>query len=112
MKEEYKECPNCHNMTDKSDKECPYCLHQFTIWNSFVWNNNFFEDNTNNENTPLENMSIHPILKSLLGTQNTWTQNLSKQEIIKKLRKVIIIFFIITWLIPTLVGLLSSFFWE
>jgi RNA polymerase subunit RPABC4/transcription elongation factor Spt4 len=26
MKEEYKTCPYCHNMVDKKDKQCPYCL--------------------------------------------------------------------------------------
>ena len=37
MKEEYKTCPNCHNMVDKKDKQCPYCLTSLTrrsMWNS------------------------------------------------------------------------------
>jgi len=106
MKEEYKECPNCHNMVDKWDKECPYCLHQFIIWStSFAWDDKIF---WNNKDNPLENITLSPFLKSLLGIQNNWAQNLSKQEIAKRLRRFIIIFMIITRLIPMLMGLFSS----
>ena len=64
MKEEYKTCPNCHNMVDKKDKQCPYCLTSLTrrsMWNSSnktntsntrgTWDDNTTEDEEYNSDT-------------------------------------------------------------
>ena len=61
MKEEYKTCPNCHNVVDEKDKQCPYCLTPLTRRNTswYYWDTKEYnqdiqnaEDyNTNNEST-------------------------------------------------------------
>jgi len=91
MKEEYKTCPNCHNMVDKKDKQCPYCLTPLTRRNSswFYWrteeynleteNTEYTEDydiNTENESTNNETIrndkpnttseGLLPLLRSLV----------------------------------------------
>ena len=52
MKDKYKECPNCHNIVEKRDKQCPYCLTNLkrrsyeSIKNSVSkWNNLSMEGN-------------------------------------------------------------------
>lgn len=105
MKEEYKECPNCHNMTDKTDKECPYCLYSF-----------WFTNSTPQNNIPNSLKRFVPIIPWLawdwIHQWETWWKYTEKKEIIKRLRIFLIIFIIITCLIPTLIGLFLSTFWE
>lgn len=50
MKEEYKTCPNCHNMVDKKDKQCPYCLTPLTRRNTswFYWIGEEYNEETEN----------------------------------------------------------------
>lgn len=113
MKEEYKECPNCHNMADKSDKECPYCLYSFWSTDSTPQNN---IKNTEKWWTPtfllLEIWDLIDLIRQKWGEWGTWRKAPEKKEIIKRLRTFLIIFIIITWLIPTLIGIFSSIFWK
>lgn len=44
MEEQYKECPNCHNMVDKDDTQCPYCLTSLNFINTSKFLSNFFPE--------------------------------------------------------------------
>ena len=88
MKEEYKTCPNCHNMIDKKDKQCPYCLTTLTRRNTswFYWvgeeynqeteNTEYYNINAENESTNNETIrndkqnttseGLLPLLRSLV----------------------------------------------
>lgn len=102
MKEEYKECPNCHNMVDKTDKECPYCLYSFWFTNSNSWNNIF--DSVGNNEQWWAPTSFWDLIKSY----QQWGKPLDRKEMKKQVNIYLIIFVIIFRLLPTLVWILSS----
>jgi len=129
-KEEYKTCPNCGNMVDKKDKQCPYCLKSLS-WRNSVWNynnntrNNSIDPNTNTENYNTDkyntnsirddkqtkkNWELPPFFQKFLDLQKagkSWDK-----EARKKVIKYIIIFYILVQLIPVIIETIKSFFWE
>ena len=123
MKEEYKTCPKCHNMVDKKDKQCPYCLTPLTIRNT-SWN--YISDTINQEleaqsyntgNSTIRddkqqkrNWELPPLFQNFLDLQKaskTWDK-----EARKKIIKYIIIFYIIIQFIPIIIESIKSLFWE
>lgn len=58
MKEEYKTCPYCHNMVDKKDKQCPYCLKPLRWRNSSEYHINMEDYIPSKEKYDTSNNSI------------------------------------------------------
>jgi hypothetical protein len=138
MKEEYKTCPNCHNMVDKKDKQCPYCLTSLTrrnIWNSSnktntsntqgTWDDNTTEDEEYNSDTggyngdgitirddkqQKKNWELPPLFQKFLDIQKAWKA--WDKEARKKVIKYIIIFYVLIQLIPAIIEVIKSHFWE
>ena len=138
MKEEYKTCPNCHNMVDKKDKQCPYCLTSLTrrnIWNSSnktntsnarnLWSNpttgeeeynSGAEDYIANSSTirddkqQKKNWELPPLFQKFLDLQKAWKA--WDKEARKKVIKYIIIFYLIIQFIPVIIETIRWFFWE
>ena len=137
MKEEYKTCPNCHNMVDKKDKQCPYCLTSLTrrnMWNSSnrinnwstrgTWNstttNEEYNSDTNeyNENSDTirddkqqkKNWELPPFFQKFLDLQKAWKA--WDKQARKKIIKYVIIFYVFLQLIPVIVETIKSLFWE
>ena len=137
MKEEYKTCPNCHNMVDKKDKQCPYCLTSLTRWS--MWN---LSNKTNTSNTrdlwsdattreehhsdtegyngdsgtirddkqQKKNWELPPLFQKFLDLQKAWKA--WDKEARKKVIKYIIIFYLIIQFIPVIIKAIWSIFWE
>ena len=96
MKEEYKECPNCHNMVDKLDTKCPYCLFSFLLNKSTVQNNEV------NNKEQKSSTSFWDLLKD----NKQWEYKLDK--IIRKVVIIIITIAIIKSIIPAILFLITS----
>lgn len=137
MKEEYKTCPNCHNMVDKKDKQCPYCLTSLTRWS--MWN---LSNKTNTSNTrdlwsdattseehnsdtegynrdsgtirddkqQKKNWELPPFFQKFLNIQKA--SKAWDKEARKKVIKYIIIFYLIIQFIPVIIKAIWSIFWE
>ena len=102
MKEEYRECPSCHNMVDKTDKECPYCLYSFWFTNTTTRNNVF--DNEENKNE----WELPTSFWDLISKYQQWWKILDNKWMKKQVSTSIIIFIIIFRLLPTLIWIISS----
>ena len=119
-------CPYCNNMVDKKDKECPYCLKSLSRWNtswSYVkdtWNNSINPDNENHntmndtirdDKQKKTDWEMLPIFQKLLDFQkqvNWWIDT----EAIKKIRKYIIIFFLIPRGLSFIISIIESIIWK
>ena len=121
MNEDYKLCPYCNNAVDKKDKKCPYCLKSLTRRNSSnietsnePINNNVDRDSWIKDNKSWKNFEIPPIFQKLFEAQKTlnWWNNTIDPEITKKIRKFAIIFIILMWGIPFIIGIITSIFWD
>lgn len=132
MQEEYKTCPYCHNMVDKKDKECPYCLKSLS-WRNSAWSynhntrNNSIDSNTedyniDNYNTDTirddkqakKNWELPEIFQKFLDFQKqiNWWKKINDSNTVKKIRKFIIIFFLVTRGIPMIIELISELIWD
>jgi len=123
MKEEYKTCPNCHNMVDKKDKQCPYCLKSLT-WRNTGWNyitdtinqrleeeNNItYNDTIRDDKQQKNNWELPPLFQKFLDLQKAWKA--WDKEARKKVIKYIIIFYLIIQFIPVIIETIRSFFWK
>jgi len=134
MKEEYKTCPNCHNMVDKKDKQCPYCLTSLRRRNTssilnneemrkYNWNTNTnISDYENEEETNIESSSIRddkqqkkdwelpPLFQKFLDLQKA--SKAWDKEAKKKVIKYIVIFYLLLQFIPIIIDTIKWFFWE
>lgn len=123
MKEEYKTCPNCHNMVDKKDKQCPYCLKSLT-WRNTGWN--YITDTINQRLEEESNITYNDTIRDDKQQKNNWElpplfqkfldiQKASKawdKQARKKVIKYIIIFYLIIQFIPVIIETIRWFFWE
>jgi len=123
MKEEYKTCPNCHNMVDKKDKQCPYCLTPLTRRNnswsyiSDVINQkletesyNTGSDTIRDDKQQKQNWELPPLFQKFLDLQKAskaWDKQARKKVI-----RYIIIFYILIQSIPIIIETIQSFFWK
>jgi len=129
-KEEYKTCPNCGNMVDKKDKQCPYCLKSLS-WRNGIWSyNNNSRNNNTNSNTSTEdydtnsyntntirddkqtnkNWELPPLFQKFLDLQKagkSWDK-----EARKKIIKYIIILYVLIQFIPLIIETIRTSFWE
>lgn len=123
MKEEYRTCPNCHNMVDKKDKQCPYCLKSLT-WRNTGWNyitdtinqrieeeiHNTYNDTIRDDKQKKQNWELPPLFQKFLDIQKAskaWDKQARKKVI-----KYIIIFYLIIQFIPVIIKAIWSIFWE
>ena len=123
MKEEYKTCPNCHNMVDKKDKQCPYCLKSLT-WRNSGWN--YITDTINQRLEEESNITYNDTIRDDKQQKNNWElpplfqkfldiQKASKawdKQARKKVIKYIIIFYLMIQFIPVIIETIRWFFWE
>ena len=123
MKEEYKTCPYCHNMVDKKDKQCPYCLK--SLW--WLSGSVSYTPNTQSYNPKIEgygsnndtirddkqqkkNWELSPFFQKFLDLQKeskAWDKQARKQLI-----RYAIIFYVLLQSIPAIIKIIKSFFWE
>lgn len=140
-KEEYKTCPNCHNMVDKKDKQCPYCLTSLTrrstskILNNealrkYDWNTNTYTTDAENldieSNTEIETNIENDSIRDDKQQKKNWElpplvqkfldiQKASKawdKEAKKKTITYIIIFYLLLQFLPIIIETIKSIFWE
>ena len=123
MKEEYKTCPNCHNMVDKKDKQCPYCLKSLT-WRNTGWN--YITDTINQELEEESNITYNDTIRDDKQQKNNWElpplfqkfldiQKASKawdKQARKKVIRYIIIIYVLIQFIPVIIEIIRSFFWK
>ena len=130
MNEDYKLCPYCHNMVDKKDKKCPYCLKSLS-WRNSAWSyNNNTRNNSINSSTSTDNYNtdnynsntirddkqakkdweLPPFFQRFLDLQKAgkaWDKEASKKVV-----KYIIIFYLLIQLIPVIIKTIESIFWD
>lgn len=123
MKEEYKTCPNCHNMVDKKDKQCPYCLKSLT-WRNTTWNhitnsinqeleeenNRIYNDTIRDDKQQKKNWEIPPLFQKILDLQKAWKA--WDKQARKTVIKYIIMIYVLIQFIPVIIESIRSFFWK
>lgn len=120
MKEEYKTCPYCHNMVDKKDKQCPYCLK--SLWwlsgavnytpnkehyNPKIEGYGSNNDTIRDDKQQKKNGEIPPFFQKFLDIQKAW-KSWDKQTNTKAISYIIIIYILISFI----TRLIRLFFWE
>lgn len=121
MKEEYKTCPYCHNMVDKKDKQCPYCLKSLW-WLSGSVN---YTPNTQRYNPRIEgygsnndtikddkqqkkNWELSPFFQKILDIQQ-WKWTKDEEITMNRIKTIMILFVVIIRIMPIIIRFIKMF---
>ncbi len=115
MNEDYKICPYCNNMVDKKDKQCPYCLESLIRRDYSITQEDNSKESTNHNSVINENSWKSSLLDILIeNSKDIWWWNKKEIEnrIINKTRRVFIFVFITVIILPFIIDIITSIFWD
>ena len=115
MNEDYKICPYCNNAVDKKDKQCPYCLESLIRREPSNINKDDLKENKNYNNLAKDNPWKTSLLDILIENKKYiwwWNKKEIENKIINKTRNIFIISIIIIIILPFIIDIITSIFWE